>query len=276
MAYPFITIGLTIMFIVYTIYLLLKKKERIQIPFISSVPFLRDLDFRLLFLVKAGIKLVFLIVFIAYCTPESTAQKSGELYGNVKSVREIVYLAEEESGVPTLIMLLNTKVLEYDKNGRHLNTKHYRSNEKELEYIWVYHYNENGVKTEVNGHFYSESSEVDMKFTFHYDDKGEEAEQLTFDKDGELTAKLTYIYDSIGNKVEMVQVNNKGEWLNSLNLKYDKHGNVTEEISSATDRKLNYKDTFQYEFDTRNNWIRQLHYRNGRLAQIAERTIIYE
>ncbi|MFA7449167.1 MAG: hypothetical protein WCY77_12090 [Weeksellaceae bacterium] len=59
-------------------------------------------------------------------------------------------------------------------------------------------------------------------------------------------------------------------------MKYNDHKNLIEDVNHEPDGRLNCTDTFQYEFDTQNNWILQIQYRSGRLVQIAEGTIIYE
>ena len=217
--------------------------------------------------------LLYLVICLS-CSTTNTTRKITSFYGNVKSVKEDVYLADDVSGTPTPTMLVDTKIMEYDKNGRHLNTKHYRPDEKGSAYIWVYRYDENGVKTQVDGHFYNENSEINMKFTYQYDKKGRETEQLAFDKDGKIMSKLTYTYDRKGNKIKMRQVNHKGELLSTLQLKYDEHGNITEEISYKPDGKEWYVDIFTYQFDVKNNWIKQIQSRNGQL-QISEREIKY-
>lgn len=63
----YLSIGLTALFILYSLYLLLvKKQKKIQLPFADQLPFLRNLDVRLFLFLKLASKGILLLIFLFY------------------------------------------------------------------------------------------------------------------------------------------------------------------------------------------------------------------
>lgn len=60
-----------------------------------------------------------------------------------------------------------------------------------------------------------------------------------------------------------------------LLFKYDFNGNRIEKNEYSSNGRLQYKLTYQYQYDTHANWIRIIRYEDGKAKEISERKIEY-
>ncbi len=235
---------------------------------------------------------------------------SAKLFGNIKSIRNNVFEAIEESGsikkgnmefstssvdaalYENFYNIYNTKgnrveVIQSSSMDKWLTTKYMHDDEGNeissathtqdgrLTNTATFNYDEKGNLIKVN---YQDGSYVNFK----YDSKGNRIEKFSLFANplGNSSDKITYKIDSNGNAVE------------HLSDLYDKNGNV---IQSGGESRLNPKKTYQYdgkgnllkinvdddvcefkyEFDINENWIKRVEYKNELPKYIVLRDIEY-
>lgn len=199
---------------------------------------------------------------------EENDWKKNNLYGKVKSVREISYEAVEkdgkiQKGAICVSFCANSHSF-YNSKGNLLEQILYI--EEKLFLTIHYQYDNKGYKMEEN--FYDEQDEHSFKIVFEYDKNGNLiTESSFFFPDGYLNNKLTYRYDEKGRKIERKnRDNNKYETYQyngnltekkeyypdgSLSLQriyqYDHKGNLTEETINDANGDLHQKNTYKYD-----------------------------
>lgn len=162
----------------------------------------------------------------------------------------------------------------------------------------VYSYDKKGRRTEVNT--YHPDGKHSLKVNSTFNKKGFEIERILTDTDGgtdnwktlykydkkgkkleeeilqqnSLVAKIFYKYDANGNVSETEQIGADGISSVVRSFKYDEKGNKVEmkEISKGVLKVLH---TYEYEFDSNGNWIRQISYEEGKAIMVTEREISY-
>jgi hypothetical protein len=123
-----------------------------------------------------------------------------------------------------------------------------------------------------------------LEVTFRYDGKGNLIELIErkSDKykhdnawDTKNDTKYEYKYDKSGNAIERIYSNpDNGKVMLRTTCKFDKWGNVIEEISKS-ENGSGLNQSYQYNYDNTDNWIKKSVYSNGEMEQVYERTIEY-
>jgi len=162
--------------------------------------------------------------------------------------------------------------------GEYLSKKIYIYNEKgdEIEQNWYYEgnlsskqinkYNDKGMISESS--IYKSDGTFVKKETYKYDNLGNRIEMKWYFQNGNLFLTYTYKYDTSGNKIEWYSDGEKQTY------KYDEEGNNVE-IFHTHSGKEPFATTFEYEFDSLNNWIKRIEYKNRIPQFIVVRTIKY-
>jgi len=121
---------------------------------------------------------------------------------------------------------------------------------------------------------YTTDSILHWKTTFKYDDKGNKIEKNMYSYDGSLSGKEIYKYDDRGHRIETSNSYQDGilHWKNTY--KYDDNDNLIEE-TYLSDNGSSSQKIYKYEYDEKNNWIRQIQFRNDIPQYIIEREIAY-
>lgn len=82
-------------------------------------------------------------------------------------------------------------------------------------------------------------------------------------------SKTIFKYDDLGNVVKKIWINQQGETVFNDSFEYDKFRNVTAKLSEKS------RQTFTYEYDQNNNWIKRIEYINDTPWIITERKLEY-
>ncbi|MBK7566251.1 MAG: hypothetical protein IPI31_00335 [Bacteroidetes bacterium] len=216
------------------------------------------------------------------------------LYGKVKSYREVEYKAITKFGKILKGEINSSKEIFFNKNG---NMMEQISNYSDgsLEYKNTYKYDENGNLIEdsssywgfnsVSKYLYDEAGnllQMDymntedsliLRYIYKYDIDGRMAENSSYNSNGELHEKIKYKYDEMGNIVETTSTN-PNPLLNDITYyKHDLKGNMLEVNSKYPDGSQNYLNT--YEYDEKGNVIKS-HKEGIVFHNVTELTFQYE
>lgn len=135
----------------------------------------------------------------------------------------------------------------------------------------VYTYDEKGNKTcETIYDIHGSRSVV-----YTCDGKGNITGHKFLNEEGKTEKCLTYSYDERKNPVECQQFDGDGNLQSRIVFKYDINNLLTEETEFAPDGSVRNTIRYVYEYDSHNNWIRQITFRNEVPLRIAEREIAY-
>ena len=235
------------------------------------------------------------------------------LQGKVMSHSEYIYIAKErfgniEKGERILsrvfrgfIEYIGSNQRKYAENGNKIEENWYKL-DGSLDKKKTYKYAENGNRTEENS--YEADGSLSSKYgdaptkTYKYDEKGNKIETNIYRSDGSFRNRDKYKYDEKGYKIERYYSNSDGRVVLVSTSKYDKKGNKIEcngcgwEAEDETykyDEKGNiieykgifdngfllFKKSYEYEFDKRGNWIKQIEFLDGIPTYILERQYEY-
>jgi len=181
------------------------------------------------------------------------------LRGNVKSVREIVYYAENKFG----------EVIK----GKRQDGNDGKFDDKPLSELPPIHlinsaaiypfgnslinYNKDGRISDIV--IYDEYNQVQSKYFYKYDDKGNKIERTHYDKTGSLKYKFKFNYESNGQFNNMVCYYESDVYCVARSTQFDKNGNITEIRLDGEDGEDGYYINCRY--DEKNNLIEiNLHY----------------
>ncbi len=128
---------------------------------------------------------------------------------------------------------------EYDTNGRIKG----RTREDEYDNDWLYY------KYDTNGNIREEGSGVDWR-TYKYDDNNNNIESIWYYSGG-VMSKDSYKYDDNHNVIE--------------NIEYD----------DEDEQIINKEYSYEYEYDKKGNWTKQIVYEDHFPKKVIERTIEY-
>jgi len=127
-----------------------------------------------------------------------------KILGNVKSVREISYVAHDKFGKVSKGArkgdILHQDFLKiFNTNGNNIETIIYNS-DGSLFQKHINKFDKNANEVEKN--IYDSNNSLKWKYLIKYDDKGNKIEENYYSSDGNLHSKETYKYDNEGNKIE--------------------------------------------------------------------------
>ncbi len=96
-------------------------------------------------------------------------------------------------------------------------------------------------------------------FKYKYDDRGRRTEQAWYSSDGSLWLRYISRYDEKGNEVEWFRYTADGKvnGRSRSTATYDSGGNEIEKTWFRPDGSLSEKWEYEYELDTKKNWIKR-------------------
>lgn len=189
----------------------------------------------------------------------------------------------------------------YDENWNPTKVSFYKS-DGSLYSEWIFKYDNNGNLIERNYNYSTDRyRHLDDKTTFKYDGRGNLVEENKFNYLGDFSNKMIYKNDKKGNHIKSKYYKSDGSIILHLAFKYDNKNNKLEWISYDSDGNVEYKTkykyddlgnvlvenkydsenkhiddkTYQYEFDSRSNWIKKTEFKNKIPVLITEREINY-
>lgn len=218
------------------------------------------------------------------------------LKGNVEVMSESIYYPDKASK-----KLSSKNVFKYDENGNRIELSNYKpdgSLNSTIKSIYDANGNLMGEQTLLgNGSVDNTSTikidakgnrmEQDDKKTgnsnplfnykqyYKYDEKGQLVERLSTRANGAFAFKYGFKYDENGNRTEWTRYGSDNSVLGKVVYKFDAKNNVTEEVHYNNDGSIKETYTFTYDFDKKNNWIRQKKMLNNTVIEIKEREIKY-
>ena len=124
--------------------------------------------------------------------------------------------------------------------------------------------NEMGITNKFDGKgniiesfIYNSSGNPTSNYTYKYDDNANQTEICRF-KDGALETRFTYEYDKKGNWVKTLYFDMKYPHLSFIEVKiYDERGNLLSSSSHDDQNRLQWKHSYEYEYDSNGNWIKR-------------------
>jgi hypothetical protein len=166
------------------------------------------------------------------------------------------------------------KTYKYAENGNRTEENSYEA-DGSLSYKYgdapkTYKYDEKGNKIETN--IYRSDGSFRHKDKYKYDEKGYKIERYYSNSDGRVVLVSTSKYDKKGNKIEC---NGCGWEAEDETYKYDEKGNIIEYKGIFDNGFLLFKKSYEYEFDKRGNWIKQIEFLDGIPTYILERQYEY-
>jgi hypothetical protein len=113
------------------------------------------------------------------------------------------------------------------------------------------------------------------KYYYRYDEKGQQTERIAYRGNGTFLFKYIFKYDDNGNKTEWIQQGPDSSVVGKVIYKYNEKNNLAEQTEYKGDGSVKAIYTFSYDFDKKNNWIRQKKMQDGKVVDIKERDIKY-
>jgi len=177
--------------------------------------------------------------------------KIANLRGNVKSVREITYNAENKFGELIKGDRYGGSDGKFDdKPWSELPLMH------PLSSAAIYPFKNSLIKYEKNGCIsdiiiYDENNQIDTKYIYKYDDKGKKLERAQYDDKGKLENKFVFNYEPNGQLNSMICSNYPDIYCRAKPTQFDKNGNITIIQLSYKDES----DDINCKYDKNNNLI---------------------
>lgn len=188
----------------------------------------------------------------------------------------------------------------YDENEKIIETKRYYSDKNAL-YLLLYKYDDKGFLTERT--LYNSKGIIDNKDVYGNQKENNEIIVNNYGSDGELNFSTSSKFDNEGNIIEYRDNSYSGNGFSStISYIYDNQDNMVKENSATTltddgrtlDMISNYnynkygdkiehwfddstesKTTYEYEYDSQNNWIKRIEFDKRFPKFILERKIEY-
>jgi len=113
------------------------------------------------------------------------------------------------------------------------------------------------------------------KYYYRYDEKGQQTERIAYRGNGTLLFRYIFKYDDNGNKTEWIQQGSDSSVVGKVIYKYNEKNNLVEQTEYKGNGSVNANYTYSYEFDKKNNWIRQKKIQDGKVVEIKTRDIKY-
>ena len=111
--------------------------------------------------------------------------------------------------------------------------------------------------------------------TYQYNRKGQVIESIKYDKEGNFVEKRLFKYNTQGLVVRIRTYNKDNRLIKTSDKTYNPQGDcIRWEVHNKT-TKVKIVETFQYTYDTHNNWVSAVYFVNGSPTQIIERTLDY-
>ena len=217
------------------------------------------------------------------------------LQGKVEVMSESIYL-------PGASKKLSSKnVFKYDENGNRIELANYRG-DGQLNSTLKSIYDANGnltgeqtllangtvditstIKTDAKGNRMEQDDKktgnsnplFNYKHYYKYDEKGQLIERIANKANGAFAFRYGFKYDDNGNKTEWTRYGADNSVLGKVAYKFDAKNNLIEETQYKPDGSIKETHTFTYDFDKKNNWIRQKKMLDNKVVEIKEREIKY-
>jgi len=240
-----------------------------------------------------------------------TTEYGKDLNGEVKSVKQVNYLAVEKFGETKKGKEEENYSMYFDKKGYAVKKEEFENNEEK----WVYNHDEKGNLIEKNNY---NSEKLSLRYIYKYNDNL--TEKNKYGRFGKLLSKWKYTYDKNGyliqvneyesdgsiNSKEIYKNNENGrvikktiylheEMNRKIKYKYDENGYLIEKCIYYSDvnfglcyiymynesgylieEKLMYEKyniTYEYEFDKQGNWIKRTSYKTEFEFRIPQKII---
>ncbi len=164
----------------------------------------------------------------------------------------------------------------YNDKGQMIESKKLLS-EKEGEWIHTYTYDEQGkVVQDLEIYplkLYPDSS-IHNKRICKYDKQGNLIEEGNYNYVGGLKSRHIYKYDDKGNKIESSSYDEYDSLMNRKTFLYDEEGSLIEQKFYERD-SLWLRESFEYKYDDRGNWIECSECRDTLMQSIVKREFEY-
>lgn len=164
----------------------------------------------------------------------------------------------------------------YDKSKKLIKTTRWVGGYKDQEKVYIYNKGKliyNITKTFVIDNVTS------SKEKYIYDTFGNVIEENLENSDGSISRQFAYKYNNKNQQIEVkLSYDTNGfNWKNTFD-EYNKNGNIIKGTYYENQFEkgiLKRKFTYEYEYDSKNNWIKQLYKEKGKITITVKREIEY-
>ena len=124
-----------------------------------------------------------------------------------------------------------------------------------VEFSWTYMYDARGNLIEKLYRHPEPSFEI--KWAYTYSQNNEQTSEVYYDSRGSVFSgyRTTNEYDSKGRVIATIQHDASGTQLSSSRFEYNNQGDLTESITYNPDDSLESSTTYEYQYDTKGNWV---------------------
>lgn len=137
-----------------------------------------------------------------------------------------------------------------------------------------YRYNEDGY--EIEAYRYTVTDSLISKTISNYDKNGNLIERFNYGAGGSLTTKTLYKYDNSENRIERTVYGLDENLIEKTTYQYNEKRLETETNTFNSNDNSNTKNTYKYKkYDTKDNWIERIEYKDDVVVKITERLIEY-
>jgi len=189
---------------------------------------------------------------------------------NIYSNKSLLIESSDYSNSFDELILNEKKKFEYDNDGNKVKES-YVGPEGENWGSAAWTYNASGKVIEwVN---LTETDEIKIRQTYLYNDDQILITRNSFNKNGDLISEVNL--DPMGQPLSLIRYDKDGSVIRKSGNRYDQFGNNTTELKYGPDGTESVYAEYEYTYDNKNNWIRQIGYQGGEAAYIIGREITY-
>lgn len=123
---------------------------------------------------------------------------------------------------------------------------------------------------------YDKNNQISERQVMEYDASGKLLETSRYGSGGTLLLdKITIRYDENENMISWISTNGSGAETIAFYHTYDDYGNRTSNKTVTGGNYTDREETITYEYDSYNNWTKQIVYENGTAEEVNLREIVY-
>ncbi len=163
-------------------------------------------------------------------------------------------------------------IYQYDNKGNKILQKSFKNDT--LMDKWTFTYNKKGNLIESKR--YNDEITINGIYSYKYDDRENLIEESwRSGYDGEVIYKYTFEYDKKNLNTELRSYDKKDNIIYTHNYTYDEQGNLIHTHIYNNETYQNSEKHYQYTYDKRKNWTKQISFEDGKAQTIFEREYTY-
>ncbi len=168
--------------------------------------------------------------------------------------------------------IIGKQIYKFNNKGNHIISLSYNSSNRLMD-KYTYEYDDDG--NQIEEIMYGSDGSLWYKYVNEYNSKGNQTKLIRYNKNKDIVLKVVYKYDRQGNQNKITRYRPDGSIGLKFENKFDDNGNLIEQLKFNNKGVSLSEKTYKYEFDSYNNWTKQIEFLNDNAIRIIERDIEY-